>query len=150
MPTSADTTVAIPRLEQLHTMLNLDEAVEILTGKRPSRASRVRKRAVNLWRDLSLLVSAPFRKAVDVIEGRLMFPVEELELYLRRCRRVGFIKELVLEVPYYEFGDGEIRLISADLVAALKGEAPLEFPDCIQELCKGLARFQNNQVAAKR
>ena len=79
-----------------------------------------------------------------------MFPVEELELYLRRCRRVGFIKELALEVPYYEFGDGEIRLISTDLVAGLKGEAPLEFPDCIQELCKGFARFQNNQVAAKQ
>lgn len=47
MPTSTEATVAIARLEQLHAMLTLDEAVEILTGNRPSRASRVRKRAAN-------------------------------------------------------------------------------------------------------
>lgn len=148
MLTVPRTTAAIAQLEQLHTMITLNEAVEILTGKKPSLSNRVRKGAVSLWRDISLAVSAPFRKAIDVIDGRIMYPVEELELYLRRCRKIGFIEQLGMEVPYYDFEDGEIRLISADLVATLKGEPPLEFPDCIEELRKGVPRSARDRSAS--
>jgi hypothetical protein len=141
------TTAAIAQLEQLHTMITLDEAVEILTGKKPSLSNRVLKGAVSLWRDISLAVSAPFRKAIDVIDGQIMYPVEELELYLRRCRKISFIEQLGMEVPYYDFEDGEIRLISTDLIAALKGEPPLEFPDCIAELRKGGPQSEGRQSA---
>jgi len=94
-------------------MITLDEAVEILTGKKPSLSNRVRKGAVSLWRDINLAVSAGFRKAIDVIDGRIMYPVEELELYLRRSRKFGFFEQLGMEVPFYDFEEGEIRLISA-------------------------------------
>lgn len=140
-------TAALTRLEQLHTMLTLDEAVEILTGKGPSLSKRARRKAANLWRDISLAASAPFRKVVDVIDGQVMYPVNELELFLRRSRKVGFIEQLGMEVPFYDFEDGEIRLISTDLVAALKGEPPLEFPDCIAELRKGAPQSEGRHSA---
>jgi len=41
MLTVAQTTAAIARLEQFHTMITLDEAVEILTGKGPPLSKRV-------------------------------------------------------------------------------------------------------------
>jgi hypothetical protein len=77
-----------------------------------------------------------------------MYPVDELELFLRRSRKVGFTEQLGLEVPYYDFEDGEIRLSSTDLVAALKGESPLEFPDCIPELRKGVPQSEGRQSAS--
>lgn len=145
MITGVQTTAVLTRLEQFHTMLTLDEAVEILTGKGPSLSKRVRRKAANLWRDINLAASAPFRKVIDVIDGRVMYPVNELELFLRRSRKVGFIEQLGLDVPYYDFEDGEIRLISTDLVAALKGEPPLEFPDCIAELRKGVPQSEDRK-----
>lgn len=77
-----------------------------------------------------------------------MYPVEELELYLRRCRKIGFIEQLRMEVPYYDFEDREIRLISTDLVAALKLEPPLKFPDCIAELHRGVPQPEGRQSAS--
>ncbi len=62
-----------------------------------------------------------------------MYSVDGLELYLRRCRKVGFIGEFGMEIPYYDFEDGEIRLLPADLIAKLRGEPPLEFPDCMDD-----------------
>lgn len=102
---------------------------------------------MSLWRDISLAIGVPFRKAIDVIDGQVMYPVNELELFLRRSRKVGFIEQLGMEVAYYDFEDGEIRLISTDLVAALKGEPPLEFPDCIAELRKGVPQSEGRQRA---
>ena len=147
MITGVQTAAALARLEQLHTMLTLDEAVEILTGKRPSLSKSIRREAANLWRNISLAASAPFRKVIDVIYGQVMYPVNELELLLRRSRKVGLIEQLGIEVPYYDFEDGEIRLISADLVAALKGEPPLKFPDCVAELNKGVPHSKGRQNA---
>ena len=77
-----------------------------------------------------------------------MYPVDELELFLRRHRRFGFVEQLGLEVPYYDFEDGEIRLISTDLVATLKGEPPLAFPDCIAELHKRVHPSEGDQSAS--
>jgi hypothetical protein len=104
-------------------MVTLDEAAGILTRKRPSLSNRIRIRAVSLWRDISLAFSAPFRKTIEAIDARIMYPVDELELYLRHSRKFGFIEELGVEVPYYEFEDGKIRLISADLLATLRGDS---------------------------
>ena len=78
-------------------MLTLDEAVEILTGKKPSLARRIRNKAEALWLDISDAATAPIRKTVDAIEGELVFPESELELFLRRCRRAGFIEQLGVE-----------------------------------------------------
>ena len=149
MITSAQATAAMARLEHLHTMITVDEAIEILTGKRPSLSGRIRKRALSLWRDISLAFSAPFRKTIEAIDGRIMYPVSELELYLRRSRKFGFIEQLGMEVPYYDFEDGEIRLNSGDLVAALKGEPPLEFPDCIKELRIGVPQSKRDRSTCK-
>jgi hypothetical protein len=102
-------------------MITVDEAVEILTGKRPSLSSRLRKGAVRPWRDISLAFSATFRKIIEAIDGRIMYQVDELELYLRRSRKFGFIEQLGMEVPYYDFEVGEVRLIFADLLATLRG-----------------------------
>lgn len=124
-------------------MVTLDEAAEILTRKRPSILKHIRKRTENLWRDISLAVSAPFRKTIEAIDGQIMYSVEELELYLRRSRKFGHIEQLGMEVPYYDFEDGEIRLISADLLATLRGDPPLEFPDCIEELRKGVLQSKS-------
>ncbi len=145
MFTVAQTAAVVARLEQFHTMITLDEAVEILTGKAPSLSRRGRKTIVNIWSDISLAAGALFRKAIDAIDGPEMYSVDGLEPYLQRCRKVGFIGQLGMEVPYYDFEDGEIRLISADLVAALKGEPPLEFLDCLHEQQFGSAgRFPQN------
>ena len=110
------------RVEHLHSVVTLDEAVEILTGKRPSLSNRIRIRAVSLWRDIGVAFSAPFRKTIDAIDARIMYPVDELELYLRHSRKFGFIEELGMEVPYYDFEDGEMSLVSADLLAMLRGD----------------------------
>ena len=126
-------------------MVTLDEAAEILTGKRPSILKRIRKRTENLWRDISQAVSAPFRKTIEAIDGQIMYPMDELELYLRRSRKFGFIEQLGMEVPYYDFEDGEIRLISADLLATLRGEPPLDFPRCIEELRSGLQHSKRDR-----
>ncbi len=55
-------------------MITVDEAAEILTGKRPSLSNRLRKGAVSLWRDISLTFSAPFRKTIEAIDGRIVHP----------------------------------------------------------------------------
>jgi hypothetical protein len=52
-------------------------------------------------------------------------------------RKVGLIGELGMEIPYYDFEDGEIRLFLADLVTKLIG-APVQFPDCILGIRKDL------------
>ena len=62
------------------------------------------------------------RKTIEAIDGRIMYPVDELELYLRHSRKFGFIEELGMEVPYYDFEDGEMSLVSADLLAMLRGD----------------------------
>ncbi len=139
--TATQISTALDRLEDLHTMLTLDEAVEILTGKKPPLGRRICKVATDLWLDVSYAAEAPVRKVVDAIEGEVKFPASELELFLRRCRKVGFIAELGMEVPYYDIPSAGIRLMAADLRAILKGEAPLQFPDCIRELHRGQTPF---------
>jgi hypothetical protein len=141
-PTAAQISSALTRLEEMHSMLTLDEAAEILTGKKPSLAQRIRKKAETLWRDIYYAATAPARKTVDAIEGKLVIAGSELELLLRRCRKVGPIRELGIEVAYYEFPREGIRIIAADLRAALKGEPPLQFPDCIDELWRGQSQAQ--------
>jgi hypothetical protein len=76
-------------------------------------------------------------KTEDAIDGECMIPESALELLLRRGRRVGFIKELGMDVPYYELPCAGIRLIAADIRAVLKREPPLHFPDCLNELRRG-------------
>jgi hypothetical protein len=136
--TVSQTASALARLEGLHTMLTLDEAIEAVTGKKPPLVQRMRKKTTNLWRDVSSAAAAPIRKAEDAIDGEWMIPDSALELLLRRCRRVGYIKELAMEVPYYELPCVGIRLIAADIRGVLKREAPLQFPDCVNELRRGL------------
>jgi hypothetical protein len=136
--TAPQTSSALARLEGLHTMLTLDEAIEVVTGKKPPLMQRIRKKTTNLWRGVSYAAAAPIRKTKDAIDGEWMVPQSELELLLRRCRRVGFIKELGMEVPYYELPCEGIRLTAADIRAVLKCEAPLQFPECINELRRGL------------
>ena len=128
----------------------LDEAIEVVTGKKPPLMQRIRKKTTNLCEGVGDAAAAPISKAVDAIDGELMIPESALELLLRRCRRVGFIKELGMEVPYYELPSGGIRLIAADIRAVLKCEAPLQFPDCMNELRRGLARFQEDQINESR
>ena len=123
MITPDQATAAMARLEHLHSMVTLDEAAGILTGKRPSLSNRIRIRAMSQWRDISLAFSAPFRKTIEAIDGRIMYSADELELDLRHSRKFGFIEELGMEVPYYDFEDGEIRLISADPLATLRGDS---------------------------
>lgn len=42
-----------------------------------------------------------------MIEGEVRIPLSELELYLHRCRKVGYIEQLGMEVPYFEIeGEG--------------------------------------------
>ncbi len=149
MISPAQTSASMARLEHLHSMITVDEATETLTGKRPSLSNRLRKRAVSLWRDISLAFSAPFRKTIEAIDGRIMYPVDELELYLRRSRKFGFIEQLGMEVPYLDFEDGEVRLISADLLAAPRGEPPLDFPRCIEELRSGLQQSKRDRSTGK-
>ena len=122
-------------------MLTLDEAIEVVTGKKPPLVQRIRKKTTNLWRDVGYAAAVPICKTEDAIDGEWMIPQNALELLLRRCRRVGYIKELGMEVPYYELPSGGIRLIAADIRAVLKCEPPLQFPDCVNELRRGLARF---------
>ena len=108
------------------------------------------KKTTNLWRDVGYAAAAPIRKTGDAIDGEWMIPESALELLLRRCRRVGYIKELGMEVPYYELPSGGVRLFAADIRAVLKCKAPLEFPDCVNELRRGLARFQEDQIDESR
>ena len=75
-------------------MLTLDEAIEVVTGKKPPLVQRMRKKTTNLWRDVSYAAAAPIRKTEEAIAGEWMIPESALERLLRRCRRVGFIKEL--------------------------------------------------------
>ena len=82
----------------------------------------IRLRAVSLWRDIGLAFGAPFRKTIEAIDGRIMYSADEVELYLRRSRKLGFIEEPGVEVPYCDFEDGDIRMISADLVVMLRGD----------------------------
>ena len=55
-----------------------------------------------------------------------------------------------MEVPYYELPCEGIRLIAADIRAVLKCEPPPQFPDCMNELRRGLARFQEDQIDESR
>jgi hypothetical protein len=87
---------------------------------------------------------------VDTIQGELVFPESELELFLRRCRRAGFIEELGMEVTYFEIPGGGIRIIASDLRAALKGEPPLEFPDYMNELRRDRIHAQVNLADGSR
>ena len=79
-----------------------------------------------------------------------MFPESELELFLRRCRRAGFIEQLGVEVTYYEIPGGGIRIIASDLRVALKSEPPLEFLDCMDELRRGRNHAQVNPADESR
>ena len=63
-----------------------------------------------------------------------MIPLNELELYLRRCRKVGYIEQLGMEVPFFEIEGEGIRLLPGDLLAVLTGRAALEFPNRIGQL----------------
>lgn len=56
MLTVPRTTAAIAQLEQLHTLITLDEAVQILSGKKPSLSNRVRKGVVRMCCDINLAV----------------------------------------------------------------------------------------------
>jgi hypothetical protein len=76
-----------------------------------------------------------------------MIAESELELFLRRCRKAGVIEELGMEITYYEIPREGIRIIAADLRAALKGEPPLQFPDCIEELRRRHHHSQEIQAA---
>ena len=62
MITPAQATAAIAQVEHLHSMITVDGAAQILTGKRPSHSNRLTKGAMSLWRNISLAFSAPFRK----------------------------------------------------------------------------------------
>jgi hypothetical protein len=104
-------------------MVTLDEAAGILTEKSPSLSKCIRLGAVSLWRDICLASSAPFRKTIEAVGAWIMYPLNELEFYLRHSRRLGFIEELGMEVPNYDFKDGKFRLNSADLLATLRGDA---------------------------
>jgi hypothetical protein len=131
-------------------MLTLDEAIEVVTGKKPALVQRIQKKTTNLWRDAGYAAAAPIRKTEDAIDGELMIPKAHLNCSSRRCRRVGFIKELGMEVPYYQLPCAGIRLIAADIRAVLKCEPPLEFPDCMNELRRGPARLQEDQIDESR
>jgi hypothetical protein len=86
--TVSQTASALARLEGLHTMLTLDEAIEVVTGTKPPLVQRIRKKTTNLWRDVGYAAAAPIRKTEDAIDGEWMIPESALELLLRRCRRV--------------------------------------------------------------
>ena len=62
MPSPVQSANAIARLEQYRRMITLDEAVEIVTGRRTPFARRAREAARNLWLDISHAATAPFRK----------------------------------------------------------------------------------------
>lgn len=141
--TPAQIVSALQRLEGLHSMLTLNQAIEILTGKKPSLRRRIRERARNIWSDVRYAATAPIRKTVDAIDGEPMFAESDLELFLRRCRKTGFIEDFGMEIAYYEIPLEGLRIIAADLRAALKGEPPLRFPDCIAELRRGLPSSQS-------
>ena len=70
MPSPAQTADAIARLERYRRMITLDEAVEILTGRKAPFARRAREAARNFWLDISHAATAPFRKVEDVIESQ--------------------------------------------------------------------------------
>jgi hypothetical protein len=88
-PTAAQTSFALARLEELHSMLALNEAVEILTGKKLPLAQRIRKKAETLCLDIGYATTAPIRKTVDAIDGELMFLEIELECFYGAVKRPG-------------------------------------------------------------
>ena len=137
MPSSIQTADAVARLEQYRRMITLDEAVEILTGRKPPLGRRIVEATRNFWLDISHAATAPFRKVEDAIEGEVLIPLSELELYLRRCRKVGYIEQLGMEVPYFEIEREGIRLLPGDLLAVLTGGPALEFPNRMAELQGG-------------
>jgi hypothetical protein len=137
MPDPTETADLIAKLEQYRRTITLDEAVEILTGRKPPFGSRVRDAARKFWLDICHAATAPFRKIEDVIEGEVMIPLSELELYLRRCRKVGYIEQLGMEVPYFEIEGEGIRLLPGDLRAVLTGQPALEFPNRMADLQRG-------------
>jgi hypothetical protein len=145
MPGSIQTTDAIARLEQYRRMITLDEAVEILTGRKPPLGRRIREAARNFWLDIGSAAEAPLRKVENAIEGELMIPLSELELYLRRCRKIGYIEQLGMEVPYFEIEGEGIRLLPGDLLAVLTGQPVLEFPNRIAQLEGGADSSQANE-----
>jgi hypothetical protein len=136
------------RLEQYRRMITLDEAVEILTGRKPPFTRRAREATRNLWLDISHAATAPFRKVEKVIEGEVMIPLSELELYLRRCRKVGYIEQLGMEVPYFEIEGEGIRLLPGDLLAVLTGRPALEFPNRMAQLQAGADSSETDARAA--
>ena len=145
MPTSLQTGEAIARLERFHRMITLDEAVEILAGRKPPILRRIREAAKNLWLDISYVTEAPLRKVEDVIDGELMIPLTELELLLRRCRKIGYVGELGMEVPYYQIAQEDVRLLPSDLLAALTGRSSVEFPYRIAQLRSGADSTQASE-----
>jgi hypothetical protein len=48
--TVSQTASALARLEGLHTMLTLDEAIEVVTGKKPALVQRIRKKTTTMAR----------------------------------------------------------------------------------------------------
>ena len=54
-----------------------------------------------------------------------MIPFSELELYLRRCRKVGYIQELGMEVPYFEIGRARAFVFCPAIFSPFSPEAHL-------------------------
>jgi hypothetical protein len=69
MPSPIHTPDAIAKLEQYHRMITLDEAVEILTGRKPPFGRRAREAARNFWLDISHAATAPVRKGEARVES---------------------------------------------------------------------------------
>lgn len=143
MLSSIQTTETLARLKPIHSMLTLDEAVTMVTGRKPPPAHRIRQMVRDEWFDASDTVAARRRKLEGgVDDGELIVTISSLELFLMRCRKAGFIPELGFKMPYYQLPGGDIRLLAADLRATLKGEPRLEVPGCIAELRKAASRFE--------
>jgi hypothetical protein len=45
---------------------------------------------VSLWRDISLAFSAPFRKTIEAIDGRIMYPVGGTRVVFAALKKVWF------------------------------------------------------------
>ncbi len=71
--------------------------------------------------------------------------MSELELYLLRCRKVGYIEQLRIEVPYFEIEGEGIRLLPGYLLAVLTGQRLLEFPNRTAQLQDGTDSLQVNE-----
>jgi hypothetical protein len=83
MPSSIQSADAIARLENCRRMITLDEAVEILTARKPLLFLRFCEAAGNFRLDINDAAEAPLCKVEDADDGELMIPPSELELVLQ-------------------------------------------------------------------